>query len=89
MIEKGIDRIDKPTSYSLLKELRIRVTDLQMENNLSNLATISGAAPMIGFLGTVIGMILAFHQMASSEVISMLRCYLREYTLQWLQLLLV
>ena len=30
------------------------------------LATVAGAAPMIGFLGTVIGMILAFHQMASS-----------------------
>ena len=37
-----------------------------MENNLANLATISGAAPMIGFLGTVIGMIVAFHEMASS-----------------------
>ena len=30
------------------------------------LATVSGAAPMIGFLGTVIGMIIAFHQMATS-----------------------
>ena len=38
----------------------------QLEKNLSSLATISGAAPMIGFLGTVIGMILAFHEMASS-----------------------
>ena len=37
-----------------------------MENNLANLATIAGAAPMIGFLGTVIGMIVAFHEMASS-----------------------
>ena len=31
----------------------------KLEHNLSILATISGAAPMIGFLGTVIGMILA------------------------------
>ena len=38
-----------------------------MENNLSYLATISGAAPMIGFLGTVIGMIIAFQGMASVE----------------------
>ena len=38
----------------------------KLESNLTNLATISGAAPMIGFLGTVIGMILAFHEMASS-----------------------
>ena len=37
-----------------------------MENNLANLATIAGAAPMIGFLGTVIGMIVAFHEMASA-----------------------
>ena len=37
-----------------------------MENNLGNLATIAGAAPMIGFLGTVIGMIVAFHEMASA-----------------------
>jgi len=29
-------------------------------------ATIAGAAPMIGFLGTVIGMIVAFHEMASA-----------------------
>jgi biopolymer transport protein ExbB len=37
-----------------------------MENNLATLATISGAAPMIGFLGTVIGMIVAFHEMANA-----------------------
>ena len=37
-----------------------------LENNLANLATIAGAAPMIGFLGTVIGMIVAFHEMASA-----------------------
>ena len=37
-----------------------------MESNLANLATIAGAAPMIGFLGTVIGMIVAFHEMASA-----------------------
>ena len=37
----------------------------KLEKNLSTLATISGAAPMIGFLGTVIGMILVFHKMAA------------------------
>ena len=37
-----------------------------LEQNLAFLATISGAAPMIGFLGTVIGMIIAFHEMASA-----------------------
>ena len=38
----------------------------KLERNVSVLATVAGAAPMIGFLGTVIGMILAFHQMATS-----------------------
>ena len=38
-----------------------------MEKNVSLLATISGAAPMIGFLGTVIGMVLAFHELANSS----------------------
>jgi len=38
----------------------------KLEYNLSSLATIAGAAPMIGFLGTVIGMIIAFHEMASA-----------------------
>lgn len=36
----------------------------KLEKNVSLLATIAGAAPMLGFLGTVIGMILAFHAMA-------------------------
>ena len=34
---------------------------------MSILATIAGAAPMIGFLGTVIGMVLAFHTLATSS----------------------
>ncbi|UCD61757.1 MAG: MotA/TolQ/ExbB proton channel family protein, partial [Flavobacteriaceae bacterium] len=38
----------------------------KLEKNVNVLATIAGAGPMIGFLGTVIGMIIAFHQMASS-----------------------
>ena len=38
----------------------------KLEYNLASLATIAGAAPMIGFLGTVIGMIIAFHEMASA-----------------------
>lgn len=37
-----------------------------MEKSLPILATISGGAPMIGFLGTVIGMILAFQEMAAA-----------------------
>ena len=37
-----------------------------LEKNVSVLATISGAAPMIGFLGTVIGMILAIFELANA-----------------------
>ena len=67
MIEKGVDRIDKPmTDISAAIENQGKLEVFKMENNLANLATISGAAPMIGFLGTVIGMIVAFHEMASA-----------------------
>jgi biopolymer transport protein ExbB len=38
----------------------------RMEKGLSLLATVSGGAPMIGFLGTVIGMIRAFYDMANA-----------------------
>ena len=67
MIEKGINRINKPmTDISAAIENQGKLEVFKMENNLANLATISGAAPMIGFLGTVIGMIVAFHEMASA-----------------------
>ena len=67
MIEKGIDRIDKPMNdISAAIENQGKLEVYKMENNLANLATIAGAAPMIGFLGTVIGMIVAFHEMASA-----------------------
>ena len=67
MIEKGIDRIDKPmTDISAAIENQGKLEVYKRENNLANLATIAGAAPMIGFLGTVIGMIVAFHEMASA-----------------------
>lgn len=67
MLEKGIDRIDKPmTDISASIENQGKLEIYQLENNLANLATIAGAAPMIGFLGTVIGMIVAFHEMANA-----------------------
>ena len=69
MIEKGVNRIDKPmTDISAAIENQGKLEVFKMENNLANLATISGAAPMLGFLGTVIGMIVAFHEMASAVV---------------------
>ncbi|MBT4737958.1 MAG: MotA/TolQ/ExbB proton channel family protein, partial [Flavobacteriales bacterium] len=60
MIEKGLDRIDKPmTDISSAIENQGKLEIYKMDNKIANLATISGAAPMIGFLGTVIGMIIA------------------------------
>lgn len=67
MIEKGIMRIGKPMpdiAMSIEAEGKLETTKL--EQSLSMEATIAGAAPMIGFLGTVIGMITTFHEMYSS-----------------------
>lgn len=67
MMEKGITRIGRPLKdIAAAVENTGKIEVYRMEKNLALLATISGAAPMIGFLGTVIGMILAFHEMASA-----------------------
>jgi len=67
MIEKGVSRIGKPLQdIGAAIENTGKLELYKLEKNLATLATISGAAPMIGFLGTVIGMILAFHEMASA-----------------------
>jgi biopolymer transport protein ExbB len=67
MLEKGISRVGKPLNdISAAIENTGKLEVYRMENNLATLATISGAAPMIGFLGTVIGMIVAFHEMANA-----------------------
>jgi len=68
MIEKGIDRIGNP-----LKNIEVSIENVgkleiyRLEKNLNFLATIAGAAPMIGFLGTVTGMIQAFISIAQEE----------------------
>lgn len=64
MLMKGVNRIGKPlgdisTAIENVGKLEI----YNLEKGLSTLATIAGAAPMIGFLGTVIGMINTFHEM--------------------------
>lgn len=67
MVAKGVSRIGKPLkdiSTAIENTGKLEVSNL--ETNLPFLATIAGAAPMIGFLGTVIGMILAFHEMAAA-----------------------
>ena len=66
LIEKGVSRIGKPLDdINKAIENAGKLEVYKLEKNVSTLATIAGAAPMIGFLGTVIGMILAFHNMAS------------------------
>ena len=67
MIDKGITRIGKPigdVSASIENVGKLEV--YKLEKGLPMLATVAGAAPMIGFLGTVIGMISTFHAMKIS-----------------------
>tara|TARA_R100001369_G_scaffold72991_3_gene101415 strand:- start:2390 stop:3091 length:702 start_codon:yes stop_codon:yes gene_type:complete len=68
LTEKGISRIGSPLEdINTAIENAGRLEVYKLEKNVSILATIAGAAPMIGFLGTVIGMVLAFHQLATSS----------------------
>lgn len=68
MIEKGVKRIGKPLGdISAAVENVGKLEVYKLEESLSTLATIAGAAPMIGFLGTVIGMIVVFHEMRISD----------------------
>jgi biopolymer transport protein ExbB len=68
MIEKGISRIGSP-----LKNIEASIENVgkievfKLEKNLPTLATIAGAAPMMGFLGTVIGMVEAFISISQEE----------------------
>ena len=61
MLEKGIARIGKPIeSIAASIENTGKLEVLRLEQRLSFLATAAGAAPMIGFLGTTIGMVVVF-----------------------------
>lgn len=67
LINKGISRIGRPLEdINTAIENAGRLEVYGLEKNVSVLATISGAAPMIGFLGTVIGMILSIFEIANS-----------------------
>lgn len=67
LIGKGMTRIGKPLEdINTAIENAGRLEVYELEKNVSILATISGAAPMIGFLGTVIGMILSIFEIANS-----------------------
>lgn len=68
MLDKGISRLGRPLkdiSASIENVANLEISN--MEKNLSILATISGAAPMIGFLGTVLGMMNTFHKMSAGS----------------------
>lgn len=67
LINKGITRIGKPLEdINTAIENAGRLEIYGLEKNVSILATISGVAPMIGFLGTVVGMILAIFELANA-----------------------
>ncbi len=67
MIEKGLSRIGRS-----MQDITVAIENVanlevyKLENNLSILATIAGAAPMLGFLGTVTGMIRAFYRLSTA-----------------------
>ena len=64
MIEKGISRLGRPMSDVLVAIENVGNLEIaKLEKGLNLLATISGGAPMLGFLGTVMGMVKAFFEM--------------------------
>lgn len=67
MVEKGISRLGRPlqdisTAIENVGKLEIS----KLERGFPTLATITGAEPMLGFLGTVIGMVQSFYAMAQA-----------------------
>lgn len=67
LISKGLSRIGRPLDdINTAIENAGRLEVYQLEKNISVLATISGVAPMLGFLGTVIGMILSIFEISNA-----------------------
>jgi biopolymer transport protein ExbB len=67
MVEKGISRLGRPlqdisTAIENVGKLEIS----KLEKSFPTLATITGAEPMLGFLGTVIGMVQSFYAMSQA-----------------------
>ena len=68
MIEKGITRIGRP-----MQDVQVAVDNVgnievgRLDKGLLIMATIAGGAPMLGFLGTVIGMVQTFYNMAQTS----------------------
>lgn len=71
MLEKGIARLGKPLdSISASIESTAKLEISRLEQRLSFLATSAGAAPMIGFLGTTIGMVMVFIDLQNTAELS-------------------
>ena len=67
MMEKGISRIGRPlTDVNTAIENVGNLEISKLEKGLPTLASVAGGAPMIGFLGTVMGMIQAFYDMSAA-----------------------
>lgn len=65
MIEKGLSRIGKPLNDINAAIENVGNLEVQrLEKHIATIATIASTAPMLGFLGTVIGMIIAFYDMS-------------------------
>ena len=67
MIEKGISRLGRPlTDVTAAIENVGKMEIYKLEKSFPTLATIAGAAPLLGFFGTVIGMVQAFYEMSQA-----------------------
>ena len=67
MIEKGIMRLGRPMNDVMVAIENVGNLEVaKLEKGLSLLATTAGGGPMIGFLGTVVGMIQAFFNMSNA-----------------------
>jgi len=72
MLEKGIARIGRPLdSISASIENTGKLEILRLEQRLSFLATAAGAAPMIGFLGTTVGMVMVFIDLQNASALEL------------------
>jgi biopolymer transport protein ExbB len=68
IIEKGITRVGRPVSDIVsAMESQGQIEVSKLEKNLNLLAAVPSIAPMLGLLGTVIGIIMAFFNMANTE----------------------
>ena len=67
MVEKGVERLGRPMSDVQTAIENVAILEVsKVENGLPFLATIAGGAPMIGFLGTVLGMVETFMDMSAA-----------------------